>query len=80
MLIEIITMIVVGFVAGYVAGEIMKTGKKRFWENVAIGIIGSFLGSWLFGLLGIAFFGLVGQIVGAVLGAIILLWVIRKIR
>ncbi|XMB66917.1 GlsB/YeaQ/YmgE family stress response membrane protein [Mycoplasmatota bacterium zrk1] len=76
----IITKIVIGFVAGWIAGEISNSRKKKFWENVGVGLIGSFLGSWLFGMIGISFSGLIGSIIGAVLGALILLWLIKKFR
>jgi uncharacterized membrane protein YeaQ/YmgE (transglycosylase-associated protein family) len=45
-----------------------------------VGIIGSILGGWVFGLLGIAAGGIIGSLVTAVVGAVILLWIVGLIK
>ena len=75
-LVGLIIYIVVGAVAGYLAGLIMKGGGFGFVINAIIGIVGAFVGGWLFGLIGISFSGWIGWLIGAVVGACILLWVL----
>lgn len=76
----IIMLIVVGLAAGYLAGLIWKGGGFGLVGNLAVGVAGSFLGRFLFNLLGFAVYGLPAQIVAAIVGAIILLWIINRIR
>ncbi len=54
----------------------MKGKVFGLWLNMLIGVIGAFIGSFLFKLLNIEFYGLVGFGIGALIGAIILLWLI----
>jgi len=79
-MLSFILFIAIGALAGYIAGLIMKGGGFGFWINLLVGIVGGFLGGWVFGLLGIAFLGIVGSLVAAVVGAIILLWIISLIK
>lgn len=77
---SLIIFIVVGLVAGWLAGMIFKgSGFGLLW-NLIIGVVGSFVGGFLFRLLGISFYGMVGSIIAALIGALIVLWVISKLR
>ena len=77
----IIWIVVVGFVAGALAKYIMP-GKDGggFVMTTVLGIGGAFVGSWLGGLLGVSRMldGLLGSIVSATLGALLILWVYNK--
>ena len=77
---SIIVLAVIGIVAGFLAGTIMKGGGFGLVGDLIVGLIGALLGGFLFGLLGIAFGGIVGEIVVAVIGACILLWLLRFIK
>lgn len=79
-LIGLIIFLLIGAVAGWLAGVIMKRDGFGLVGNIVVGIIGSLIGGWLFGLLGIGAGGLVGSIIAAVVGAIILLAIIRLIK
>ena len=68
--------IIIGIVAGFVAGTLMRGGGFGILVNLVVGIIGAVLGGWVFGLLGITTTGIVGSLVTATVGAIILLWII----
>lgn len=68
--------ILIGIVAGYAAGKIMRGGGFGLIVNLIVGIIGGVLGGWLFGLLGLAATGIIGSLITAVIGAIVLLWVV----
>ena len=71
----IIISIIIGCVCGFLAGKIMKGGGFGFLINLLLGIIGGAVGSWLFGLLGIDWGGLVGEIGTGTIGAIVVLWI-----
>ena len=78
---QLIVFLVIGGVAGWLAGLIMKTGGFGIVGNVLIGVIGAVLGGWLFGVLGISVGGQwVGALVTAVIGAVVLLFAIGLIR
>jgi uncharacterized membrane protein YeaQ/YmgE (transglycosylase-associated protein family) len=77
---SIIIFLVIGAVAGWLAGVVMKGGGFGVVGDIIVGIIGAVIGGWLFGFLGIAAGGLVGAIVTAFVGACVLLFVIRLIK
>ena len=79
-LIGLIIFLVIGAVAGWIAGQIMSGGGFGLVGNIVVGVIGSLIGGWLFNLFGVAIGGLIGSIVGAVIGAIVLLALLRLIR
>lgn len=73
--------LVVGAVAGWIAGQIMKGGGFGVVGNIIVGIIGGIIGGWAFGALGVSTGGgLVGSLVTAVVGAIVLLFVVGLIK
>ena len=76
----IIIFLLIGAVAGWLAGLIMKGGGFGLVGDIVVGVIGSFIGGWLFSLLGIAAGGLIGAIIAAVVGAIILIAILRLIK
>jgi uncharacterized membrane protein YeaQ/YmgE (transglycosylase-associated protein family) len=76
----IIIFLIIGAVAGWLAGLIMRGGGFGLIGDIIVGVIGSFIGGWLFGVLGIAAGGLIGSIVAAVIGAIVLIVIIRLIK
>ena len=77
---DLIIFLVIGAVAGWLAGVIMKGGGYGLVGDIIVGVIGSLIGGWLFGLLGIAVGGLIGSIIAAVVGAIILIAILRLIK
>lgn len=78
---SIILFLVIGLVAGWLAGRIMKGGGFSLVGDLIVGVIGAFLGGWLFSLLGISLGGgLLGQLVTALIGAIVLLFVLRLVK
>ncbi len=77
---SILILLAIGLVAGWLAGMIWKGGGFGLLWNLIIGVAGSFLGGWLFRLLGISFGGIIGSIVAALVGALILLAIVNLIR
>jgi len=77
----ILVWLIVGAVAGWLAGLIVKGGGQGLVINIVVGIVGAVIGGWVFGQLGVAVgTGLVNSIVTAVIGAVILLLIIGFIR
>lgn len=71
----------IGAVAGWLAGLIVKGYGFGLPGNIVVGIVGAFVGSWLFGLLGIAgLHGIVGAIIGATVGAVAILLLLGVVR
>ncbi len=75
-----ILSIILGAIAGWIAERIMK-GDHSLIMNIVLGILGALLGNWLArALLGTTAGGAIGQLVVAVIGACILIWLGRLVR
>ena len=74
---NLLLFLVIGIVAGFLAGKIMKGAGFGLLGDLIVGVIGSFVGVWVFGLLGISSGGILGLLIAAVVGALILLYIIR---
>ena len=57
----LIMFLIIGAVAGWLAGKLMKGGGFGLVGNIVVGVIGAFIGGYLFGALGIAAGGLIGS-------------------
>jgi uncharacterized membrane protein YeaQ/YmgE (transglycosylase-associated protein family) len=78
---SIFVVIVVGVIAGWLAGQIMRGAGYGLIGDLIIGIIGAYIGDWLLPRLGIQpGFGLVAAIIDATIGALLLLFVLRLVR
>jgi len=78
---EFVWFILVGLVAGWLAGVVMKGGGFGVIGDIVVGILGAVLGGFLFRSLGIsAGGGLVGAIIVATIGAIVLIFILRLIK
>ena len=76
----IIAYLIIGALAGWLAGNFMKGSGSGLLMNIIIGIIGAFIGGFVLGLLGIDFGGFIGTLVTATLGAVILLFILSKVK
>lgn len=76
----LIAFLIIGAIAGWLAGILMKGGGFGLLGNIVVGILGAFIGGWLFGLLGVSAGGLIGSIVTATAGAAILLYFVGLIK
>jgi uncharacterized membrane protein YeaQ/YmgE (transglycosylase-associated protein family) len=79
-LMSLIVWILIGAVAGWLAGKIMKGGGFGLLGNIIIGIIGAFIGGYVFGLFGITAGGIIGSIVMATVGAVLLLYIVKLFK
>lgn len=68
--------IIIGAIAGLIAGKIMKGGGFGILLNILLGIVGGAVGGWLFGVLGVSIGeGWVGDLITGSIGAIVILFV-----
>ncbi|MCU4674521.1 GlsB/YeaQ/YmgE family stress response membrane protein [Catenovulum sp. 2E275] len=74
---SLITFLIIGALAGWLAGQLTKGQGFGILGNIVIGIVGSIIGGFTFGLLGFSSNNLIGSIIMATVGAIILLYIVR---
>ena len=77
---SIILYLLLGAVAGWLAGQIMRGGGFGLLWNIIIGIIGGFIGGWLMSLLNIQKAGILWELIVAVIGAVVLLFVVSLFK
>jgi uncharacterized membrane protein YeaQ/YmgE (transglycosylase-associated protein family) len=80
MITSLIWWIVVGLIAGWAAGKIMKGGGYGTLMDIVLGIVGAIVGGFLLGLVGVHAGGLIGTILVAILGAVFLIWLSRMMK
>ena len=66
---------IIGIVAGFLAGKVMRGGGFGLIINLLLGILGGVLGGWVFALFGLAASGLIGSLITSTVGAILVLWI-----
>jgi uncharacterized membrane protein YeaQ/YmgE (transglycosylase-associated protein family) len=76
----LIWWIIVGLIAGWAAGKIMKGRGYGVIADIVLGMLGGIIGGWVVGLLDIGGGGLIWSILVSILGAVILIWLARLIR
>jgi len=75
-----IIILVIGGIVGWLASIVMKTNAQMGWiANVLVGVVGSALGFWIAGALGIAPAGGILRFVVAVVGAVLLIVLLRAL-
>ena len=79
-LLALIWVLLIGAAAGWLAGLMMKGRGFGLIGNIVIGIIGAFIGSFLLAVFGIVFWGILGSLLTAFIGAVALLFVIGLIK
>ena len=76
----ILWAIIIGGFAGWIAEQVMKTNHGLL-TNIICGVVGSFVGWWIVGLIGITILpGLISNIIVASLGAMLVIFVYQKIK
>ena len=77
----IIAWLIIGVVAGWLAGLIVRGQGFGLIGDIVLGIIGAFIGGWLAGVLGLHIgSGLISSIITATVGAVILAGIVRLLR
>lgn len=70
----------IGALAGFLGSKLFDGAGKGLLMNLLIGIAGGFLGGFLFGLIGVGGSSIIWQLISATVGAIVLLWIISKLK
>jgi uncharacterized membrane protein YeaQ/YmgE (transglycosylase-associated protein family) len=77
----IIVWLIIGAIAGWLAGVLVKGGGYGLLGDIVVGIVGAFLGGWLAGALGLNIGGgLIASIITATVGAVLLIIILRMIK
>jgi uncharacterized membrane protein YeaQ/YmgE (transglycosylase-associated protein family) len=74
-----ISFLIVGLIAGWIANQVMKRGNGLL-ENLLVGVVGAYVGALLFWVFGLAATGFVGALVIAIVGSVVLLWIVDAVR
>jgi uncharacterized membrane protein YeaQ/YmgE (transglycosylase-associated protein family) len=77
---SLIWFLLVGLIAGWLAGKIMQGSGYGVLGDIVIGIVGAVIGGYLLSWMGIVAFGLIGSIITALFGAIVLIFLIRLVK
>ena len=77
---SILTFLIIGLLAGWIASSLMEGGGYGLVGDIIVGVIGSFIGGYIFGRLGILTSGFVGNLIAAAVGAIVLLFIVNLLR
>ncbi|WP_017777613.1 GlsB/YeaQ/YmgE family stress response membrane protein [Paraburkholderia kururiensis] len=78
---QIVVWLVIGAIAGWAAGLIVKGGGFGLAIDILVGIAGAFIGGWLASIIGINVGGgFVSSVIVAIAGAVVLLFVLRLLR
>ena len=74
---QLFVTLLIGAIAGWLAGQLTKGGGFGIIKNIILGIVGAVVGGWLFGLIGISIGGeWIGPIITASVGALVLIFVV----
>jgi uncharacterized membrane protein YeaQ/YmgE (transglycosylase-associated protein family) len=76
----LIWSLIVGAIAGWLAGQFMKGQGYGLVVNIILGLLGAFVGDLVFGVLGIDATNLIGRILCATVGAVVVIYLARAIR
>jgi uncharacterized membrane protein YeaQ/YmgE (transglycosylase-associated protein family) len=77
---SLIWFLLIGLIAGWLAGKIMRGAGYGVIGDLVVGVVGAMIGGHVLGLLGIATYGLIGSLISALVGAIILIFLIRLVK
>jgi uncharacterized membrane protein YeaQ/YmgE (transglycosylase-associated protein family) len=78
---SLIVFLIVGAIAGWLAGLIVRGFGFGLLGNIVVGVVGAFIAGWLFPRLGFSLAsGIVGEIIHALIGAVILLLILRIVK
>jgi uncharacterized membrane protein YeaQ/YmgE (transglycosylase-associated protein family) len=77
---HLLGFLIIGLVAGWLAGQLMKGGGYGLVGDLVLGVVGAFIGGWVFGALGIHAGGMIGSLIMATVGAVLLVLLVRLIK
>lgn len=74
-----ISFLIVGLIAGWIAEKIMKRDHGLL-ENLVVGVVGAYIGAFLFRIFGLASTGFLGALLVAIIGSVVLLAIVGAVR
>lgn len=74
---SVIWYLIIGAVAGWLAGTFVKGRGFGLWADIVVGIIGAFIGGFALSIFGIRMTGIVGDLITSTIGAVVLLLIVR---
>jgi uncharacterized membrane protein YeaQ/YmgE (transglycosylase-associated protein family) len=77
---NLISFLILGLIAGWLAATIMKGRGAGMLMNLVLGVIGAYLGGFLFNLFGLSAHGFIGSLITATIGAVVLLFLINMLK
>ncbi len=78
---DILAFLIVGLIAGWLAGQIVRGHGFGVVGDIIVGIVGAFIGGFLFRAFGVSpEYGLAGSIITALIGAVVLLAIMKMLR
>jgi uncharacterized membrane protein YeaQ/YmgE (transglycosylase-associated protein family) len=77
---DVIWLLLIGLIAGWLAGQLMRGGGYGVVGDIVVGIVGSFLGGYIFRALGLSASGMLGTIIVATIGAMVLVFLLRLLK
>lgn len=77
---SLIGFLIIGGLAGWLAGFLFRGGGYGILANMGIGVAGSIIGGFIFRLLGLSSHSVIGELVTATVGALVLLAVVRAVK
>lgn len=76
-MLNLLWFLIIGAVAGWLAGQLTKGSGFGIWGNLVVGIIGAVLGGLIFEAVGLAAYGVCGSLIMATVGAIVFLFLLQ---
>ena len=80
MLSGLIWAVVIGLIAGWLAGTVMKGRGYGVLMDIVLGIVGGVIGRFVFAMLGLSSWNVLGSIIVSFVGAVILIWLVRRLK
>lgn len=77
---DIIIALIIGVIAGWAAGMIVKGGGFGLLGDLIVGVLGAYLGGFVLDLVGMSAYGLIGYLISSIVGAVVLLALIRMVK
>ncbi len=77
---SLLGVLIIGGLAGWIAGLLVKGKGQGLVMNIVVGIVGAFIGSWVFNFFGLSAGGTIGNLIIATVGAAILLGLLQLVR
>ena len=77
---ELLGFLIIGALAGWLAGKLMRGRGFGLLGNLVVGILGAMVGGLLLNLIGMQAYGFIGRLIMSLLGAVVLLGLINLIR